>query len=211
MAIAAAHGVQLDIVQATPAHKDNFKKLLEINPLGQIPTFVGNDGWVLSECIPIALYITAQSDTTTLNGSNRRQYYEIIQWMSFGNGDMLPAIGGCILPLIGRPQVVRMDVQDCLRSMHRHFNKLNDHLATRKYLVGDDLTTADFFIVAMLVDAYRVFHPVMDSDYVNLMRWFHEVYQLPIYKNMAGELKLLNLDYPKPVSDGTNGTATKAV
>lgn len=62
----------------------------------------------------------------------------------------------------------------------------------------------------MLVDAYRVFHPVMDSDYVNLMRWFHEVYQLPIYKDMAGELKLLNLDYPKPVSDGTNGTATKA-
>lgn len=39
--------------------------------------------------------------------------------MSFGNGDMLPAIGGCILPLIGRPQVVRMDVQDCLRSSKR--------------------------------------------------------------------------------------------
>lgn len=58
MAIAAAHGIQLDIVQATPGHKDNFKKLLEINPLGQIPTFVGNDGWVLSECIPIALYST---------------------------------------------------------------------------------------------------------------------------------------------------------
>ncbi|KAH6658479.1 glutathione S-transferase [Truncatella angustata] len=210
MAIAEAHGIQLDIVNATRAEEKNFKKLLEINPLGQIPTFVGKDGWVLSECIPIALYITSQSDSTTLMGSNRREYYEIIQWMSFANGDMLPCIGGCILPLIGRPQVIRSNVQDCLRSMHRHFKIFNEHLATRKYLVGTELTTADLFIVAMLVDAYRVFHPMMDSDYSNLMRWFHEIYELPIYKSMAGELKLLNLDYPKLVPDKINGVTPKS-
>lgn len=141
MAIAEAHGIQLDIVNATQAYEENFRKLLEINPLGQVPTFVGKDGWVLSECIPIALYstylfsaiihtthiskreelitiapVTSQSDSTTLMGKTRREYYEIVQWMSFANGDMLPCIGGCILPLIGRPQVIRSNVQDCLRS-----------------------------------------------------------------------------------------------
>lgn len=32
---------------------EEYKK---VNPLGKIPTFVGADGFVLSECIAIAIY-----------------------------------------------------------------------------------------------------------------------------------------------------------
>jgi elongation factor 1-gamma len=32
---------------------DHYRK---INPLAKIPTFVGSDGYVLSECIAIAIY-----------------------------------------------------------------------------------------------------------------------------------------------------------
>lgn len=55
MAIAKAQGLELDLVQVDHIGESR-KKLLEINPLGQIPVFVGPDGFVLSECIPIALY-----------------------------------------------------------------------------------------------------------------------------------------------------------
>lgn len=55
MAIAKAQGLKLDLVQVDHIGESR-KKLLEINPLGQIPVFVGPDGFVLTECIPITLY-----------------------------------------------------------------------------------------------------------------------------------------------------------
>jgi elongation factor 1-gamma len=53
-AIAKAHKLELNIVHAnlgnpSPEH-------LEVNRLGKIPTFIGEGGFVLSECIAVALY-----------------------------------------------------------------------------------------------------------------------------------------------------------
>lgn len=58
MAIAKAQGLDLDLVQVDHIGESR-KKLLDINPLGQIPVFVGPDGFVLTECIPITLYRTS--------------------------------------------------------------------------------------------------------------------------------------------------------
>jgi hypothetical protein len=58
LAVAKAHGLELDVVQADKHDGENYEKLLRVNPLGQVPTFVGADGFVLTECIPIALYCT---------------------------------------------------------------------------------------------------------------------------------------------------------
>lgn len=56
LAIARANNLELDIIYAEKEHKENYAKLLEYNPLGQVPVFVGADGMVLTECIPIAMY-----------------------------------------------------------------------------------------------------------------------------------------------------------
>lgn len=63
IAIAKAQGLELDIVYADKDSKDNYEKLLAINPLGQVPVFVDVDGYVLTECIPIALYSTYLSSS----------------------------------------------------------------------------------------------------------------------------------------------------
>lgn len=55
MAVAKARGVDLDLVQVDYIGETR-KKLLNINPLGQIPVFVAPDGFLLTECIPITLY-----------------------------------------------------------------------------------------------------------------------------------------------------------
>ena len=56
MAVAKANGLDLDLVYAERDNKENFAKLLEINPLGQVPVFVGADGLVMTECIAIYDY-----------------------------------------------------------------------------------------------------------------------------------------------------------
>lgn len=55
LAVAKANGLELDFVHTEPAKgvSDDYKK---INKLGKVPTFEGADGYILSECMAIAIY-----------------------------------------------------------------------------------------------------------------------------------------------------------
>lgn len=62
--VAEANNLKLDIVEVeTGAAASSDYKL--INKLGKIPSFVGVDGYTLSECIAIAIYSKAQSAPRT--------------------------------------------------------------------------------------------------------------------------------------------------
>lgn len=56
-AVAKANDLELEIVETEPA-KGVSPDYLKINKLGKVPTFVGSDGYVLTECIAIAIYRT---------------------------------------------------------------------------------------------------------------------------------------------------------
>ena len=145
--------------------------------------------------------VTSQNDTTTLLGSTRRDYYDILKWMSFANSDFLPSIGGCILPLIGRKQPIRKNTEDCLRALYQHCKLTDNHLKWNRYLIGERLSVADFFMVAMLEGAFMVFHKVLHTDYKAMTRWFYDVYNTPIYRDIVGELPLLDVPFPTLPTD----------
>ncbi|RYP10919.1 hypothetical protein DL764_000355 [Monosporascus ibericus] len=197
LAVAKANGLELDLVYAEKENKGNFAKLLELNPLGQVPVFVGADGLVLTECIAIALYFTSQNEKTTLFGQGRLDHLNVMRWMSFANSEFLPNIGGVLLPLLGRHQIVRKNSDDCLREFHRDCAYLERHLKDRKYLIAEQLTLADLFTVGTMIFAVKVFHPVLNEKYPHLMEWFHSVYEEPMFKEVVGELELFNMPYPK--------------
>jgi len=54
--VAKANGLELEIESFDLAAGGVPEEYKKINKLGKIPTFVGNDGYVLSECIAIAIY-----------------------------------------------------------------------------------------------------------------------------------------------------------
>lgn len=117
--------------------------------------------------------------------------------MSRANSDLLPAVGGVILPLIGRPVPVRMNGEDCLRAFYQHCGLLEGRLRASRYLVGGEPTLADFFTVAMLVFPFMVFHEVLHKEYGRLTEWFNEVYEVPMFKDVAGDLHLLDVPFPR--------------
>ena len=55
MAVAKENELELETVCEDPG-KGVSAEYLKINPLGKVPTFQGSDGFVLSECIAIAIY-----------------------------------------------------------------------------------------------------------------------------------------------------------
>jgi len=59
LAVAKANNLDIEIVNTdTEKPSDEF---LKANPLSKVPTFVGADGYVLSECIAIAIYGTYET------------------------------------------------------------------------------------------------------------------------------------------------------
>lgn len=120
----------------------------------------------------------------------------MVKWMSLVNSDLLPAIGGLILPLIGRKLDVRLDKTDCLRVFHRDCQRLEDHLQGHRYLVGESVTLADFFAVGLIMFGAMVFHKMLYVKYPRLAEWFNEVYETRMFKEVAGPLHLLDVPIP---------------
>ncbi|KAI0012786.1 hypothetical protein F4779DRAFT_532235 [Xylariaceae sp. FL0662B] len=71
LAVAKANGVDLDVVHVDTANPT--PEFLKANPLSKVPAFVGADGYVLTECIAIAIYITSQNEKTTLLGKTKQE------------------------------------------------------------------------------------------------------------------------------------------
>lgn len=49
----------------------------------------------------------------------------------------------------------------------------------------------------MLVFPFMVFHKVLHVEYKRLTEWFNAVYEVPMFKDVAGELHLLDVPLPK--------------
>jgi elongation factor 1-gamma len=109
---------------------------------------------------------------------------------------MLPAIGGMILPLMGRKLDMRLDKTDCQRVFYRDCQRLEDHLQKHKYLVGETITLADLFVVGLIMFGVMVFHKVLYVKYPRLSEWFNEVYETPMFEEVAGPLHLLDVPIP---------------
>lgn len=206
--------LELETVTSSSEASDAYRKL---NPLAKIPTFVGADGYVVYECIAVAIYgklalgaingtrsccgcaVTSQNPATTLLGADKQQYASIVQWMSFANSAILPALGDWFNPLIGRQAFVLAHVERAKEATLQALQVLEEHLrcANAGFLVGDRLSLADLFVVGVVAGAFRCFldrswreaHPACTA-------WFTTVHALPIYSQVAGCPMLAEIEMP---------------
>lgn len=56
LAVAKENNLNVELVHTQPPDVD--LEYLKLNPLGKIPTFVGSNGFILTESIAIAIYCT---------------------------------------------------------------------------------------------------------------------------------------------------------
>merc|ERR1711981_180352 len=98
LAIAKANNLELETVEVPQPPAADYHK---VNSLGKIPSFEGADGFILSETIAIAIYLTSQNEKTTLLGKTKQDYASILKWLSFANQEILPQLGGWYRPIKG--------------------------------------------------------------------------------------------------------------
>jgi elongation factor 1-gamma len=194
LAVAKANNLDIELVEVDTTKPT--EEYLKYNPLSKVPTFVGSDGYVLSECIAIAVYVTSQNEKTTLLGKTKQDYASILKWMSFFNTEVLPKLGAWYRPLLGKDPYNKKSVEEAQKVALKAVSVVEAHLRDTTYLVGERITLADLFAIGIIARGFEFFFDKKwRDDYPNVTRWYNTVYNQPIYSAVAPKFTLL--DTPK--------------
>ncbi|KAF2124828.1 hypothetical protein P153DRAFT_301715 [Dothidotthia symphoricarpi CBS 119687] len=215
LAVAKENGLDVEFVETEPA-KGVPAEYLKLNKLGKVPTFEGADGFVLSESVAIAVYLASQNEKTSLLGKTKQDYATILRWMSFVNTEVLSPLGGWFRPILGRDPYNKKNVDDSQKAALKAVNVLEEHLATRTYLVGERLTLADLFATSILARGFQYFFDAKwREENPNVSRWYETIYNQSSYSAVAPKYELIkeaikNAAPQKPKEDKPKKEQAKA-
>jgi len=187
-AVAAHLGIPLEFefVDLTKgaSHAPDY---LALNPTGRTPTLIDGD-LKLWESTAIMQYLASQKPNS-LWPDDARTRADIMRWQSWSLAHF--SKDGCEPLLFQRivKQIVKLGPPDetivaqGLECFNREAAVLDAHLAKQPYLVGKDVTLADFSVASLLFYAERAGLPL--TSYPNVMDWFARVSSLPCWKETA--------------------------
>lgn len=158
------------------ARSDAFKA---INPMGEVPVLVDGD-LTFTQSGVIQQYIV---DQTGKLGGSAADKYEVLRWVLWDNHKMSSQAGVTrflmnFLPEEKRPQEV---ISFNLSRLKGAYTVLNDHLATRDWLVGDTLTVADISNCGYLF--YEEPFGFDRADWPHTDAWLTRISQTPGWKH----------------------------
>lgn len=155
-----------------------------LNPNERMPT-LEDDGFVLWESNAILQYLAAKKPGSGLWPSDARGQADVLRWHSWDAADWFPACGiltfeRFVKKLTGMGDPVPAEVAKGEAQFHKCAKVLNAHLKGRKWLLGDQLTIADFAIGAPMATAVPAQYPV--ADYPEITRLYRNLAELPAWR-----------------------------
>jgi len=185
--IALAHHLGLDCElrqvhlfkgeQATP-------EFAALNPNKRMPV-LEDDGFVLWESNAILQYLAAKKPASGLWPSDAKGQADVLRWLSWEGAHWLPACAPMAfervvkkLAGLGDPNLDEVARGETL--FYQFAPVLNAHLKGRQWLLGDQLTIADFSVGAPLVMAEAAQYPL--APYPEIARWYRGLAALPAWQ-----------------------------
>lgn len=150
----------------------------------KVPAFETDDGKCLTESNAIAYFVANEQ----LRGSNDFAKAQIAQWMSFADGEILPASCAWVFPLLGILPFNKNNVERAKEDVKAALTVLNNRLADNTFLVGERITLADICVFATLMHLYQhVLEPSFRKPFANVNRWFNTILnQKQVQQHVSG-------------------------
>lgn len=146
-------------------------EFLKLNPHGLTPVL--QDGnTIIWEASAINLYL-AEKANSPLVGKTANERYQVLQWM-FWSGEQWRVFSTLMFNerVAGRAmgQVEDLSIVNLLlKNIRAAASVLDAHLASRRFIVGDELTLADIDIAAPFSQVHRTKVPF--AEFPNLWAW----------------------------------------
>jgi glutathione S-transferase len=162
---------------------------LKLNPTGRVPVLTDGD-FSLWEANAIIQYIASQTPNSLYPENVQTRAY-ILQWQSWQLAHWSLACQPIQYENFVKPQL-KMGEPDAealaqaTERFHKEAKMLDQHLVNRKYLVGDELTIADFAVASYLAYSGPARFPL--EPYGNIRRWFEQISVLPAWRNSAPQM-----------------------
>jgi GSH-dependent disulfide-bond oxidoreductase len=154
-------------------HQSTFRK---INPNGKVPAIVdteapGGREARIFDSNAILLYL---ADKTGKFGGSPEDRPELLSWLFFIASGLGPFSGQAVHFQLFAPTGSDYAVNRYRREAERHYQVVEDHLASKTFLVGNTYTIADMSLWGWIDRAARVMHGAADplGPYPNIKRWF---------------------------------------
>jgi glutathione S-transferase len=185
-AVAAHLGIPLEM-QFVDLTKPRAQEYLALSPTGRTPTLVDGD-FRLTESNAILQYIASQkpnslwpNDPRTRADIMRWQCWQLAHW---GKEACEPLIvNRLVKKLLNLGPPDEAEVAKGTAAFHKEAKLLDAQLAKGPYLVGKELTLADFAVAAPLFYIQQGGLPV--EPYAKLRDWFGRVSALPAWRDTA--------------------------
>ena len=155
---------------------------LAMNPNGKVPV-LDEDGQILWESNAIMCRLAEQAGSDLWPNDSRR--IDIIRWLSWDMAHFSRSAGTLFFENVvkrwfGMGDPNPATVEEATRSFRFFAGVLSDHLAARRYLVGDRLTLADFAVAMLLPNADEAKLPL--GDFPEIQRWHARLCELPAWR-----------------------------
>jgi glutathione S-transferase len=148
---------------------------LALNPNGKVPTLVDDDK-VLWEADAILCYLAKHAGSDLWPDDARQA--DIVSWFSWNSQHFIQSGGALYFEFviksrfnIGPPDTAA--VAKATKSFRSQASVLNNHLKSRKWLVGEQLSVADFSVAVTLPYAAKAEMPL--DEFPEMRRWHDQL------------------------------------
>lgn len=175
--------IKVDLKSKTTSSGEDY---LKINPRGQVPALVLNDGTVLSEGPVIVQYLADQKpDAALAPAPGSAERYRLQEWLNYLTSEVHKSFS----PLF-RPDTPAEYKDIAKNALHKQFSYLDDQLAARPYLMGESFSVADAYLFTL--SNWAKFVDVDLSPYGNLLSYRKRVGERPTVQAAMRHEGLIN-------------------
>ena len=175
-------------------------KLVTLNPQGKVPVLVTPDDGIILETTTICRYL-ARKYSKLLGNCSKHQLL-VDQWLSFIDSEINESAGLLAVQLNGipLPQGHKLPDPEFLRgNLFKKLIFVNNHLLYNTYLIGDELTLADYVFICLI---YKLFAFSFDEkrrkELPNITRYIENLIQRPEVRKYFGRLRYAQEPFKAP-------------
>jgi len=184
--LAATHlNVHLELLEIDLLSPEDRRRLVEINPNSKIPVLEDEGGFVLWESCAIMQYLADRTPGQTLYPQNVRDRADVNRWLFWTVQHFSPALSSFTWEHVWKKMAIGADADPAelaraTRLLEPFAAVLEAHLARREWMVGHEVTLADYAIGASLMYVERAHVPL--APYPNINAWRARVQALDAWQ-----------------------------